>query len=140
MKLSTKSQYGVRAMFDLALHSGEGPVSISHISEREEISVSYLEQLLNKLKRVGLVKSVRGAKGGYVLSMDARKIKIGDIVRSLEGDLSLVFCVDEDRARSCHRLDRCVTRLVWKRLSQSLDKTLDSITLEDLKRYPIKKK
>lgn len=68
-----------------------------------------------------------------MLSRDARKIKIGDIVRSLEGDLSLVFCVDEDRAKSCHRLDRCITRLVWKKLSQNIGQTLDSITLEDLK-------
>lgn len=132
MRLSTKSTYGVRAMFDLALHYKDGAVAATSISKREEISIAYLEQLLNKLRRAGLVKSVRGPKGGYALARRPEDIKIGDIMRVLEGTLSLIYCIVSTQAKSCHRTDKCVTKIMWKKLSDKIEEVLDSTTLKDL--------
>lgn len=88
MKLSTKGRYGLRAMIDLADYAEEAPQSIASIAARQSISDSYLEQLMAKLKKAGLITSIRGAQGGYVLAKDSREISVGDILRALEGDLS----------------------------------------------------
>lgn len=130
MRLSTKSTYGLRACFELALHYGEGPVSVMLISEKEGISMQYLEQLLNKLKKNGIVESIRGPKGGYILTKHPKDTRIGDIVRILENGLMSVSCeVDE---KECDKMDKCVTKVVWKRLEEKIAETLDSTTLEDL--------
>ena len=92
MKLSTKGRYGLRALIDLAQYSGEAPVSITSISARQDISERYLEQLMAMLKKAGLVSSVRGAGGGYILAKDMREISVGDILRALEGSLEPVEC------------------------------------------------
>lgn len=134
MKLSTKSTYGLRAMVNIALSYDEGSIAIRDIAKREEISVSYLEQILNRLKRAGLVAGMRGAMGGYVLSRKPNRITVSDIVKALEGDISPVSCVMPEgmSAVGCKRSKGCVTRAVWARLARAIYGCLDSITLADL--------
>lgn len=132
MRLSKRSTYGVRAMYDLALRCDDGPISVLSISKREGISVQYLEQLLNKLKKEGLVKSIRGPKGGYLLAKKPKDIKIGDIVRNLERDIVPVNCVSIDTKAHCKKIDYCTTKFLWADLKESIDNVLDSTTLKDL--------
>lgn len=132
MKLSTKGRYGLRAMIDLADYSEEMPQSISNIATRQSISDSYLEQLMAKLKKAGLIKSIRGAQGGYVLAKDSKDISVGDILRALEGDLSPVKCGDLDGNSGCSGSDCCVTKNVWKRINDSIQDAVDGITLYEL--------
>lgn len=131
MKLSTKGRYGARAMLDLALHiSGNEPVSLNSIAERQEISEQYLEQIFSALRKAGLVKSERGAQGGYRLGKSAAKITVGEILRALEGPLDLVDCVSA--SGKCKRYDECVMKDVWRKVTESIRGTVDSITVEDL--------
>ncbi len=132
MKLSTKGRYGLRAMVDLAVHSREEPVSIASIAVRQRISESYLEQLLAKLKRAGLVSSVRGAGGGYIPSREAWEISVGDVLRALEGTLNPVDCPGLDEENGCGGADVCVTKYVWKRINDSINRTVDEIKISDL--------
>ncbi|MBL7071835.1 MAG: Rrf2 family transcriptional regulator [Candidatus Omnitrophica bacterium] len=132
MGISTKSTYGIRAMFELALHHGRNPISVSYISGRESISIPYLEQLLSKLRRNGLVRSVRGPKGGYILSKKPKDITVGDIVRILDGGITPVHCVNSNNKKNCKMIDKCVTKTVWKKLKNAVDETLDSVSLKDL--------
>ena len=132
MKLSTKGRYGLRAMIDLALNSTDGAVSISSIAERQNLSDSYLEQLMSKLKKAGLVSSLRGAQGGYTLACSADDISVGDILRALEGDLTPVDCAALSGNGSCGESDSCVTKYVWQKLNDSLNNTADSIKLSTL--------
>jgi len=130
MKLSTKTRYGTRAMLELALNYGEKPLSINKIAKNQEISEKYLENLLIILKTAGLVKSVRGAKGGYELSRPPGEIRLNQIAQALEGSLAPVDCVDNEKA--CNRSGFCATRDVWTLIKQSIDNLLYSITLADL--------
>ncbi|AUS96535.1 Rrf2 family transcriptional regulator [Clostridium thermosuccinogenes] len=132
MKLSTKGRYGVKAMLDIAIHSSEGQVSLKSIAERQEISENYLEQLFATLKKSGLVKSVRGAQGGYYLAGKPEEISIGSILRALEGSLAPVDCVLEENAQSCTRADNCVTKLIWEKMRDKINEAVDSISLKDL--------
>lgn len=132
MKLSTKGRYGLRAMIDLALNSEKDPVSICSIAERQAMSVSYLEQLVAKLKKAGLVKSIRGAQGGYVLAKPSSEISVGDILRALEGSLDPVECMGFDEEHGCSGSDICVTKHVWKRINDSINKTVDEMKLKEL--------
>lgn len=132
MKLSTKGRYGLRAMIDLALHGEKEPVSIASIAARQRISESYLEQLIAKLRRAGLVKSVRGAAGGYVPGRPAEDISVGDILRALEGNLDPVDCPGLSGGSGCDGSDVCVTKYVWKRINESINRTVDEIKLIDL--------
>lgn len=132
MKLSTKGRYGVRAMFDLALNNGKGPIPLNSIAERQNISEHYLEQLIALLRKAGLVKSVRGAQGGYVLARAAEEITIGDIIRVLEGPIAPVDCVNEEEESPCKNAEFCVTRNVWAKVRDSVTDVLDSITLAQL--------
>ncbi|MFH0840145.1 MAG: Rrf2 family transcriptional regulator [Candidatus Omnitrophota bacterium] len=133
MSISTKSTYGIRAMFELALHHGANPISVTYISKKENISVPYLEQLLNKLRRKGLVKSIRGPAGGYVLAKAPAKITVGEIVMALDGDITPVHCASSAKpSKACKMIDRCVTKTVWKKLKDALDKTLNGVSLKDL--------
>lgn len=111
MKLSTKGRYGLRAMIDLASHEEEGAVSIASISERQNISESYLEQLVRPLRKAGFIESVRGAGGGYVLAKPADSISVGDVLRVLEGGLEAVTCSVNEGLGGCDAADFCVTRL-----------------------------
>ncbi|OPX24777.1 MAG: hypothetical protein B1H02_02750 [Candidatus Latescibacteria bacterium 4484_107] len=128
--LSTKGKYGIKAMFELACHYDEGPVTIRQIAARHAIPMSYLEQLLVRLKKAGLVDSIRGPKGGYLLKKPADCIRIGDIVRVLEGPIGLCDCYVSDDA--CDIVDQCVTKIFWKRLSRKLEELFDQTTLHDL--------
>ncbi|MDD4986750.1 MAG: Rrf2 family transcriptional regulator [Dehalococcoidales bacterium] len=130
VKLSTKGRYAVRAMLDLAAQSGDGPTLIKDISARQQISCLYLEQLFTRLKTAGLVRSVRGPRGGFVLARPPREIRFIDIVRVMEGSMAPVECVDN--AMLCSRADYCVTRRVWAEVKKAVDGVLSGITLEDL--------
>lgn len=117
-------------MVDLAIHYGRGPVAVGDISKREDISTHYLEQILNKLRRNNLVKSIRGPKGGYTLAKKPDKVSIGEIVEILEGAIRPVVCVSGKKP--CQRLEKCVTKLVWDKLGACIDEVLNSVTLADL--------
>ena len=134
MKLSTKGRYGLRAIVDLAMNSKEEAVALSSIAERQNISISYLEQLIAKLRKAGLVNSIRGAQGGYVLAKDPKEISIGDILRALEGNLNPVDCseIEEGAETECSGKDLCVTKYVWKKISDSINQTVDNISLYEL--------
>ena len=132
MKISTKGRYGLRAILDLAVYQDAGAVSIQSIADRQNISESYLEQLLAKLKKAGLVVSTRGASGGYRLAKDAGQISVGDVLRALEGSLDAVACPGLDGDGGCDTMDICVTKYVWKRINDSINRTVDEIMLDQL--------
>lgn len=131
MKISTKGRYGLRAMIDLALYSEEDVVSIQSIANRQNISDSYLEQLVRNLKKEGLVIGIRGAQGGYKLAKPADEISVGDVLRALEGNLDAVTC-GSDKNEHCQGEDLCVTRYVWQRINKSIQETVDSIMISQL--------
>ncbi|HAX50796.1 RrF2 family transcriptional regulator [Muricomes intestini] len=132
MKLSTKGRYGLRALIDLAQYSGNEPVSITSIAGRQEISERYLEQLMALLKKEGLVKSIRGASGGYVLAKDLSEISVGDVLRALEGSLDPVECSGLNPDEGCKAADVCVTKYVWQRINDSINQTVDEMRLDQL--------
>jgi Rrf2 family protein len=129
MKLSTKGRYGVKAMVDLAIHYGGDPVSIKSISERQSISEYYLEQLFSPLRKANLIKSVRGAQGGYVLSKSPQDITVFEIMEVLEGPIEISTCLDD---KSCNNVDCCATRLLWAKIKNSIDSVTQSTTLQDI--------
>ncbi|GAA0069493.1 Rrf2 family transcriptional regulator [Clostridium sardiniense] len=129
MKLSTKGRYGVKAMVDLAINYGEAPVSIKTISKRQNISEYYLEQLFSPLRKAKLIKSIRGAQGGYVLNKEPKYIKVSDIMYVLEGPIEVADCID---GSECNNIDCCATRILWKKIKDSIDSVMESITLEDI--------
>lgn len=133
MKLSTKGRYGLRAVLDLAVHADEEAVALSMVAERQGISMNYLEQLIAKLKKAGIVNSIRGAQGGYMLAVPAEQISVGQILRALEGDLSPVDCsLVNNEEGTCNNSDTCVTKYVWKRISDSINEAVDGIKLSEL--------
>ncbi|MEW6698069.1 MAG: RrF2 family transcriptional regulator [Bacillota bacterium] len=132
MRLSTKGHYGLKAMFDLAMHYGSEPIPLKTVAERQGISEHYLEQLIAVLRKIGLVKSVRGAQGGYILAKPPSEIKVGDVVRALEGPIAPLDCVSEYEPASCEKVDYCISRDIWARVRDSIAEVLDSITLEDM--------
>jgi Rrf2 family protein len=119
----------VKAMVDLAIHYGGEPVSIKSISERQSISEYYLEQLFSPLRKADLIKSVRGAQGGYVLSKAPKDITIADVMEVLEGPIEISNCVD---TKSCNNVDCCATRLLWAKIKNSIDSVTKSTTLQDI--------
>ena len=132
MKLSTKGRYGVRAMFDLAMHSGEGAIALKSVAHREQISEKYLEHLFASLKKAGLIHSVRGAQGGYRLALPAEDITLGDIIRVLEGPIAPTDCVIDGAGEQCDRSSQCVMRTFWCRVRDDINKILDDITLDQI--------
>lgn len=130
MKLSTKGRYGVRLMFDLAAHYGEGPVLLRQIAKREEISEKYLWHLINPLKTAGMVQSTRGAHGGYILAKAPSEITVKDILQVVEGPICIVDCIE--KPSTCSRSDFCVARDMWGEASKTLAKKLNETTLADL--------
>ena len=131
MKLSTKGRYGLRALIDLAQYGEQEAVSIQSISARQQISDSYLEQLVRKLKKAGLVTSVRGAQGGYRLARPAEEISVGDVLRALVGSIEAVSCQVGENP-SCVGKDLCVARYVWQKVNKSIQETVDSIMISQL--------
>lgn len=134
MKLSTRGRYGLRAMIDMAQSEDKGPIATHTIAQRQGISERYLEQLMVPLKRAGLVKSIRGSQGGYILGRSPDKITAGDIIRVLEGPIAPVECVSEQNPEACGRFDYCVTRVLWTKVRNSIAEVLDSYSLADLAR------
>lgn len=132
MKISTKGRYGLRAFVDLATYSAKAPVSISSISQRQDISERYLEQLMSLLKKAALVKSIRGAGGGYVLTKDASEVSVGDVLRALEGSLEPVACAAFHPEETCNVKDSCVTKYVWQKVNESVANAVDSIMIDTL--------
>lgn len=133
MRLSTKSRYGLRALFDMAYHAGTLPAQIKDISRRQNISPRYLEQIFQDLKRGGLLKSRRGPQGGYLLARKPHEISVCDIVTAAEGEMALVDCVKEKACKKeCEFNNNCVTQRVWSEASKILNDYLASVTLKDL--------
>lgn len=121
-------------MLDMAFHGRKNPVPLSAIASRQEISQHYLEQLFMKLRKSKLVRSVRGPSGGYLLDRPPEEISIGDIFRAVDESMSLLSCVEfeEKDKTSCNKVDKCVSRLLWKRLTEGISQTFDSISLKNL--------
>ncbi len=134
MRLSTKSRYGLRAMFDMAYHSGTLPAQIKNISRRQNISPRYLEQIFQDLKKGGLLKSRRGPQGGYFLSRKPQDITVKEILDAAEGNMNLVDCARSGKGckQTCEFDNHCVTQKVWDEASRRLNDYLASITLKDL--------
>ncbi|HHT65081.1 MAG TPA: Rrf2 family transcriptional regulator [Clostridiales bacterium] len=128
MKISTKGRYGLRAMVDLAVSSANEHIPLGSIAESQEISVSYLEQVFSALRKTGLVKSMKGAQGGYVLGSKPQNITVGMILRTLEGDLSVI----EEQGEDLDNVQYCIKKNVWDKMNSCIEKVVDSITLEDL--------
>lgn len=134
MRISSRGEYGVRAMFDLAQRFGEGPIPLKSIAERQEISEHYLEQLMGALRKAGLVNSVRGAQGGYELAQAPERITVGDVIRALEGPVLTVHGAEreKDRARAQETPEQAALASVWRRLAEKVNAILDSVSLADL--------
>ena len=135
MKISTKGRYSVTALYELALRRGEGAVPLKSVAQSQGLSESYLEQLMVPLRRAGLVQSVRGAQGGYVLARAPEAITIGDIIQAVEGPIALVDCLltsADSSKQPCERACECVTRGVWEKVCDSINSVLNNITLSDL--------
>lgn len=133
MMLSSAARYGVRAMFQVACHGGDGPVPLRAVAEEQDLSVAYLEQIMCVLRKDGLVESVRGRHGGYSLSRPPEEISVGEIIRALEGPVFVSACAEPDPDfDECVRGAFCVSRLLWMRVSQQIQDAFDSVTLGDL--------
>jgi len=130
MKLSTRGQYGTRALLDLALYGGKGSVLLKDIAQRQQISLPYLEHLVTPLIAAGVVRSKRGSHGGIQLAKPPREIKLSEIIRLVEGSIAPVECVTDPKY--CSRSSVCVTREIWDELKRAIDGVLESITLQDL--------
>jgi Rrf2 family protein len=130
MKLSTRSRYGTRMMVDLAQHYDEGPIRISDIAKRQDISVKYLEQLIIPLKTTNLIKSARGPKGGHMLARSPDEITVGEIVKVLEGGIDLVDCIENPE--ECDRSNGCLTRGIWEEATKAMYDKLNSTTLSSM--------
>ena len=135
--VSTRGEYGMRLMVDLARHWGRGTVSLHAVAEREDLPEAYLEQLVATLRRSGLVTGKRGAGGGYMLAREPGAITAGDVVRALEGPIEPQICTAEGEAVvNCVHEPSCGTRLLWVKLQETIAKALDALTLADLARWP----
>jgi Rrf2 family protein len=132
MKLSTKGRYGLRAMVDLAANSHNEHVALYSIAKRQNVSGNYLEQVFSILKKVGLVNSIKGSQGGYLLADEPSKIKVGAILRALEGELSVADEECDGSSEFKHSIKYCLKQNVWDKINDSVNEIVDSITLEDL--------
>ena len=130
MKISTKGRYGLKAMFELACRYGETPVSIRAIAEAQGISEHYLEQLFKKLRKAGVVQSIRGAQGGYALARPPEEITIGEILRALEGTVAPVSCAETEV--SCAYARQCVENYVYRQIREGIDRVVDNLTLSSM--------
>jgi Rrf2 family iron-sulfur cluster assembly transcriptional regulator len=133
MQISSKGKYSVRALVDIAQHSRGEPVPLAGISQREGISLLFLEQLFQQLRKADLVKSVRGPHGGYVLARDSAQITVGDVVKTVEAPLYTSSCFSKtETVDQCRIADSCVSGALWKQLSEHVETFLDSVTIADL--------
>ena len=132
MKLNTKGRYAVMAMADLALFKDNGPTNLTDISLRQNISVAYLEQIFIKLKKNNLVKSVRGAKGGYVLEHSPEDIKISNIISAVDEEVKTLNCKKESKRGCNNKSTKCITHNLWDQLDQHINNFFEKIKLQDL--------
>ena len=130
MKLSTRTRYGVRAILELAENTESGPLQLRVIAGRQEISAKYLEQLMAVLKAGGFVRSVRGAKGGYVLAKAPDQIRLDEVFHCLEGAVTTAECVEDEDY--CRKSADCAARLLWTQIQNAIEKVLRSTTLQDM--------
>lgn len=130
MKLSARSRYAARLLLQLALHEDEHPLSTGILSDQTGITVQFIEQIIRPLKKAGMINSVRGAAGGHLLAMNPADITLGEILRTMEGPIQIVDCLQCES--NCERASECRTRSVWARASRAMENELDSITLADL--------
>ncbi len=130
MKLTTRSRYGTRAMTELAIHYGQGPLMLEEISRRQDISRRYLEHIFANLRTAGLVKGLRGPRGGYVLTRAPDEILVSDIVSAVEGLLYIVDCLHDKQV--CKLAKKCLTRPLWQEVNEAIMKVLESRSLADL--------
>lgn len=130
MRLSSKGRYATRAMLDLAIHFGQGAIRLKDISKRQQISARYLVQIFIPLRRAGLVKSLRGLRGGFTLAKPPQEIPLSEIIRAMEGSVAPVRCVDEPNL--CQQSADCIIRNIWAEIGRVTDRVLESITLQDL--------
>ncbi len=135
MNISTRGRYGLRALLEIAVQSDQEPITIRDICRKQQMSVSYLEQILHRLKKAGIVKSIRGARGGYVLARKGEQITVSQVINALDGPISISYC-DSPRLRekSCIGPSACVSRNLWKELEQLIEGALSSVTLADLRK------
>jgi len=138
MKLTTRGRYATRALLDLALHQGEGPSQLKDIAQRQQISLHYLEHLVSPLIAGGILRSIRGAKGGVWLAKPPEEIKLSEVIQLVEGSIAPAECVDDPRI--CSRSTFCATREVWEEVKKAMDDVLASTTLQDLVERQRKKK
>ena len=132
MKLTTKGRYAVMAMADLALFKDQGPVSLTDISLRQNISLPYLEQIFIKLKSNNLVKSVRGAKGGYELETSPNEIKISNIISAVDEEVKMLNCKKESKKGCNNKSSKCITHNLWDQLDQHINNFFEKVRLQDL--------
>lgn len=130
MKLSTKGQYGTRALLELALHQGEGPILIKDVAQKQQIPVQYLEHLVTPLISNGIIRSARGTGGGIWLAKLPQEVRLSEVIQLLEGSTAPVECVLNPEV--CDRSEFCVTRDIWSELKEAMDGVLESTTLQDL--------
>lgn len=130
MKLSTRSRYGTRILVELASQPFTAPIPVSRISQCQGIPAKYMEQLIRKLKSAGLIKSIRGARGGHMLAKDAASISLGEIVRLFEGKADLVECVSAPK--TCEKAATCQARSAWKAATEAIYRELDNLSIADL--------
>ena len=129
--ISTRGRYGLRAL--IAIVKAEKPLSTSQIAKLEKLSLPYLEQIFNKLKRAGLIHAKRGARGGYLLSKPAEQIRVGDVIEVLDGPITFSLCHDPEEAEKCEKAPVCPSRLFWSSLEDDINAKLFGTTLQDLK-------
>lgn len=130
MKISTRTRYGLRAVLELAMSYGQGPLQLKAIAQHQDISVKYLEQIIAILKSGGFVRSIRGARGGYILAISPNQVKISDVFGCLEGPVNTVDCIENQNC--CARVADCLAREVWAQVQNAINNILQSITLQDL--------
>lgn len=132
MKFSAKSEYAIRAVLDIAIQSERGPLQVKEIAGHQLIPERFLEQVLSNLKRAGLVKSFRGAQGGYLLGRPADQITLADLIQAVEGPITLMECTSEEVSSRCRQSSSCVVKDVWSDVQSTLVEALNSVTVEDM--------
>tara|TARA_B100001121_G_scaffold223572_1_gene196776 strand:+ start:321 stop:746 length:426 start_codon:yes stop_codon:yes gene_type:complete len=132
MKLTTKGRYAVMAMADLALFKDKGPTNLTDISLRQNISLAYLEQIFIKLKKNNLVKSIRGAKGGYVLELSPEEIKISNIIAAVDEEVKMLNCKKESKRGCNNKSTKCITHNLWDQLDKHINSFFEKVKLQDL--------
>ena len=138
MKISTKGRYALSFMLDLLEHTGTGPVSIKDISHRQDISEKYLEHIAGYLLRSGMIQSVRGSGGGYLLRKSGDDCTVGEILRVMEGDLAIAPCMEENGSE-CRRKDKCKNVILWQKIDMAVHSVIDNITLSDMSKWDAEK-